>query len=226
MREDAPRAPDWLFFRSGRGREISSVGAAARSRKAPRMILSDRDLEQRLADGSIVVEPLDQPELQIQPASIDLRLDNTFVVYRLPLVACIDPRDPRTVEETTERVVVNETDGFVLQAGAFALGSTYERVRVPNDLVARVEGRSSIGRLAVVVHATAGFIDPGFEGHITLELANLGRAPVKLYPGMRISQIVFHTMTSPSARPYGVARGSKYQGQRGPVESRIGRDRK
>ena len=189
------------------------------------MILSDRDLRQRLADGSIGIEPLDQPELQIQPASIDLRLDTTFVVYRLPQVACIDPRDPHSVEETTERVVTTPETGFVLQAGAFALGSTYERVRVPADLVARVEGRSSIGRLAVVVHATAGFIDPGFEGQITLELANLGRVPVRLYPGMRISQIVFHTMTSPAERPYGAERGSKYQGQQGPIASRIGRDR-
>jgi dCTP deaminase len=98
-------------------------------------------------------------------------------------------------------------------------------VRIPNDLVGRVEGRSSIGRLAVVVHATAGFIDPGFEGQITLELSNLGRCAVKLYPGMRISQIVFHTMTSPSERPYGQGRGSKYQGQSGPVTSRVGHDR-
>ncbi len=189
------------------------------------MILSDRDLRQRLADGSIGVDPLDDPDLQVQPASIDLRLDTTFVVYRLPQVAGIDPRDPQTVEETTERVVVSAEQGFVLQAGAFALGTTYERVRVPNDLVARVEGRSSIGRLAVVVHATAGFIDPGFDGQITLELANLGRVAVKLYPGMRISQVVFHTMTSPAERPYGAARGSKYQGQLGPIASRIARDR-
>ncbi len=189
------------------------------------MILSDRDLRARLERGDISIEPLGDPELHIQPASIDLRLASTFVVYRLPHVACIDPRDPKSVEGYTERIEIAPGEAFVLQAGEFALGSTLERVRVPSDLVARVEGRSSIGRLAIVVHATAGFIDPGFEGQITLELSNLGRCAVKLYPGMRISQVVFHTMTGPAERPYGVERGSKYQGQGGPVASRIARDR-
>jgi dCTP deaminase len=190
----------------------------------PRVILSDRDLRVRLDSGAIRIEPLDDPELQIQPASIDLRLASDFVVYRLPHVPCIDPRDEGTVKTYTETIHIPEGDSFVLQPGEFALGSTLERVAVPADLVARVEGRSSIGRLAVVVHATAGFIDPGFEGQITLELSNLGRCAVKLYPGMRISQLVFHTMTSPAERPYGPARGSKYQGQSGPVTSRIGQD--
>ncbi|HKO91302.1 MAG TPA: dCTP deaminase [Polyangiaceae bacterium] len=189
------------------------------------MILSDRDLEARIERGEIVIDPLDDPELQIQPASIDLRLGPKFVVYKLPHVPCIDARDPKSVTAYTEEIVISEGEAFVLQPGEFALGSTYERVRVPNDLVARVEGRSSIGRIAIVVHATAGFIDPGFDGEITLELSNLGRCAVKLYPGMRISQVVFHTMTSPAQRPYGPARGSKYQGQRGPVASRLGSDR-
>lgn len=189
------------------------------------MILSDRDIRERLARGDIVIDPLDDPELQIQPASVDLRLAHTFVVYRLPHVPCIDPHDASTIEGYTETIEVAEGSAFVLQPGEFALGSTLERVRVPADLVARVEGRSSIGRLAVVVHATAGFIDPGFEGQITLELSNLGRCAVKLYPRMRISQVVFHTMTSPAERPYGAERGSKYQGQGGPVPSRIARDR-
>ncbi len=189
------------------------------------MILSDRDLKARLDAGDITIAPLDDPELQIQPASIDLRLSSTFVVYKLPHVPCIDPREPASVEQYTDRIEIAEGEAFVLQPGEFALGSTHERVKVPDDLVARVEGRSSIGRLAVVVHATAGFIDPGFEGQITLELSNLGRCAVKLYPSMRISQIVFHTMTSPAERPYGAERGSKYQGQGGPVPSRIARDR-
>ncbi len=187
------------------------------------VILSDRELRARLDDGSIVIDPLYDPELQIQPASIDLRLDHKFVVYKVAHVPCIDPRDPKTVEGYTETIDVPDGDAFVLQPGEFALGSTMERVRVPPDLVARVEGRSSIGRLAVVVHATAGFIDPGFEGQITLELGNLGRCAVKLYPGMRLSQIVFHQLTSPAMRPYGPDRKSKYQGQGGPVPSRIGR---
>lgn len=189
------------------------------------MILSDRDLRARLRAGDIAIDPLDDPDLQIQPASIDLRLAPSFVVYRLPHVPCIDPHDPASVEGYTETIEVSPGSAFVLQPGEFALASTWERVRVPADLVARVEGRSSIGRLAIVVHATAGFIDPGFEGQITLELSNLGRCAVKLYPGMRISQIVFHTMTSPAERPYGIERGSKYQGQGGPVPSRIARDR-
>ncbi len=189
------------------------------------MILCDRDLQARIESGDIVIDPLGDPGLHIQPASIDLRLATTFVTYRLPHVPCIDPRDTQSVEGYTERIEIEEGNAFVLQPGEFALGSTLERVRVPNDLVARVEGRSSIGRLAVVVHATAGFIDPGFEGQITLELSNLGRCAVKLYPGMRISQIVFHTMTGPAERPYGAARGSKYQGQAGPVASRIAKDR-
>lgn len=190
------------------------------------MILSDRDLAQRIKSGDIGIDPLDDPDLQIQPASIDLRLGKRFVVYQLPHVPCIDSRDPRSVDGYTQEIVIEEGEGFVLHPGEFALGSTYERIRVPADLVARVEGRSSIGRIAVVVHATAGFIDPGFEGEITLELANLGRCGVKLYPGMRISQVVFHTMTSPAERPYGPARGSKYHGQTGPVASRLAVDPK
>src|SRR5690606_10251661 len=145
---------------------------------------------------------------------------------KLPHVPCIDSRDPASVSEYTEEFIIDEGAAFTLHPGEFALGSTVERVRVPPDLVARVEGRSSIGRIAVVVHATAGFIDPGFDGEITLELSNLGRCAVKLYPGMRISQVVFHTMTSPAERPYGPSRGSKYQGQTGPVASRLAIDRK
>lgn len=188
------------------------------------MILSDGDIQERLENGSLAVEPIDDPEMQIQPASIDLRLGNDFVVYKLPHVSCIDTADHSTTEGYTSTVTVEDGDGFILHPGEFVLGSTYEWVRIPDDLVARVEGRSSIGRLAVVVHATAGFIDPGFEGRITLELSNLGRVAVKLYPGMRISQLVFHEMTSPAERPYGPERGSKYFGQEGPVVSRIGDD--
>ncbi len=190
------------------------------------MILSDRDLQARIESGEIVIDPLDDPNLQIQPASVDLRLSEEFRVYQLPHVGSLDARNPEAIQKYTKRVEIEEGAASVLHPGEFALGSTYERVKVPNDLVARVEGRSSIGRLAVVVHATAGFVDPGFEGQITLELSNLGRCAVKLYPGMRISQIVFHTMTSAAARPYGPERGSKYQGQLGPVASRIGSDRK
>lgn len=189
------------------------------------MILSDGEIRERLERGDLQIDPIEDFALQLQPASVDLRLSTTFVVYRLSHVACIDPRDPRVIEEHTDTIEIPDGEAFVLQPGEFALGSTIERVRIPPDLVARVEGRSSIGRLAVVVHATAGFIDPGFEGQITLELSNLGRCAVKLYPGMRVSQIVFHRMGRPAERPYGAGRASKYQGQEGPVASRIGRDR-
>lgn len=188
------------------------------------MILSDADIKKRLLEKSIVIDPITDMDQQIQPASVDLRLADTFVVYRLPDQPCIDPQDPDTVNQFTDTVKVKPGNAFILHPGEFALGSTVERVKVPADLVARVEGRSSIGRLAVVVHATAGFIDPGFDGRITLELSNLGRVAVKLYPGMRISQIVFHTMQSPAERPYGPERGSKYWGQEGAVASKIGSD--
>jgi dCTP deaminase len=188
------------------------------------MILSDRDLRARLAAGDLIVTPLADAELQIQPASIDLRLADEFIVYKPGQISCLDPRDPATLTAATERVQVGQKGAeaaFILHSGEFALGSTIERVRIPPDLVARVDGRSSIGRLAVVIHATAGFIDPGFEGQITLELSNLGRIPVKLYPGMRIAQIVLQSMTSAAEVPYGEKRGSHYHGQSGPVASRL-----
>lgn len=188
------------------------------------MILSDRDILARLAKGDLVVDPLDDPHVQVQPASIDLRLGPEFLVFRHTAVPFIDPAaEPK--EPYTEAIVVPADGTFVLHPGEFALGTTYERVEVPADLVARVDGRSSLGRLAVVVHSTAGFIDPGFKGKITLELSNLGRIPVALRPMMRVCQVSFETMTSAAERPYGAARGSKYQEQRGPVASRIHRDR-
>ena len=188
------------------------------------MILSDRDIRERLARGDLVVDPLDDPDVQVQPASIDLRLGNEFLAFRNPHIPFLDTRGAG-VEGYTERIVIPEGEKFILHPGEFVLGTTLERVRIPDDLVAKVEGRSSLGRLAVVVHATAGFVDPGFEGHITLELSNLGRVPVALHPGMRVSQIALHQMTSPAERPYGhPTRNSKYQGQRGPVASRIARE--
>ena len=187
------------------------------------MILSDRDIKARLAKGDLVVGPLSDPELQIQPASIDMRLAPSFLVFRTSRVPYIDPR--AVPEDITERIEIPEGETFTLHPGDFVLGSTIERVTIPHDLVARVEGRSSLGRLAIVVHATAGFVDPGFDGQITLELSNLGRTPVMLHPGMRISQLVLHQMTSPAERPYGAARGSKYNGQMGPTATRIVNDK-
>lgn len=174
------------------------------------MILSDRELRARLEDGSIGIDPLDDLEAQLQPASFDLRLGRTF--------RRLSERGDSGIE------LMAPCAELVLRPGDFALGTTYERVRVPPELAARVEGRSSFGRLGLLVHATAGFIDPGFEGEITLELANLGPRPVYLRPGSRVCQIVFHTMTSAAQRPYGPARGSKYSGQTGPTPSRLGEE--
>jgi dCTP deaminase len=185
------------------------------------MILSDRDIRARLKQGDLQIAPLADPALQIQPASVDLRLADEFIVYKPGQITCLDPRDPATLSAATERIFVERGGAFILHPGEFALGSTVERVSIPADLVARVDGRSSVGRLAIVVHATAGFVDPGFTGQITLELSNLGRIPVKLYPGMRIAQIVLQTMTSPSELPYGQERGSHYHGQTGPQASRL-----
>lgn len=188
------------------------------------MFLSDRDLRARLTRGDLVVRPLDDAERQVQPASIDLRLGNDFLVFQNVHLPVLRVNEPGLVEKIGAAVRIEDDDEFILHPGEFALGSTYEWVEIPNDLVAKVEGRSSLGRLAVIVHATAGFIDPGFKGTITLELSNLGKVPVALKPKMRISQIALAQMTSPAERPYGEARGSKYQGQRGPVGSRIAAD--
>jgi dCTP deaminase len=190
-----------------------------------RVILSDREIRARLEAGELQVSPLADLELQLQPASIDLRLADEFIVYKPAQITCLDPQRPETLTAATEKVTVAQDDAFILHPGEFALGSTIERVAIPSDLVARVDGRSSVGRLAVVVHATAGFIDPGFAGQITLELSNLGRVPVRLYPGMRIAQIVLYQLTSAAERPYGPARGSRYQEQSGPIASRLRLDK-
>ena len=186
------------------------------------MILSDRDIHARLRQGDLKISGISDEEQQVQPASVDLRLSAEFLIYKPARVACLDPREPATLTAATERVKVPTGEAFILHPGEFALGSTIERVSIPHDLVARVDGRSSVGRLAIVVHATAGFIDPGFQGQITLELSNIGPIPVKLYPGMRVAQLVFHELKSPAEVPYGSAeRGSSYQGQQGPQTSRI-----
>ena len=188
------------------------------------MILSDIDILARLRDGDLVVDPIDDVDTQVQPASVDLRLGSEFLEFRRTNIPCIHPNDAREVDEYVDETHVPEGDDFILHPGDFVLGTTKETVAIPDDLVAHVEGRSSLGRLAIVVHATAGLCDPGFEGRITLELSNLGNAPVALTPGMRISQLTFTELKSPAERPYGAERGSKYQGQSGPQASRIGDD--
>ncbi|MFB6163151.1 MAG: dCTP deaminase [Halococcoides sp.] len=188
------------------------------------MILSDGDIRSRLEAGTLEIEPLADPELQIQPASVDLRLGREFLEFQHTNIPCIHPDSEQEVAEYVEETIIDDGDEFILHPGDFVLGTTVERVSVPDDLIAHVEGRSSLGRLAIVVHATAGLCDPGFEGKITLELSNLGTAPVALTPEMRISQLTFTQLSSPAERPYGEERGSKYQGQTGPQASRIQSD--
>ena len=188
------------------------------------MILSDADILRRLEDGDLAVEPLDDPALQIQPASIDLRLGREFLEFQRANISCIHPNSEQEISEYVSETVVEEGEEFILHPGDFVLGTTKERVEIPADLIAHVEGRSSLGRLAIVVHATAGLCDPGYQGQITLELSNLGTAPVALAPDMRISQLTFTELKSPADRPYGAERGSKYQDQSGPQASRIQSD--
>ena len=180
------------------------------------MILSDRSIREELAAGRIVIDPPDPGA--VQPSSVDLTIDRYFRVFRNHTRRVIDVREPQ--EDLTELVEV-DCEGFILHPSEFALGSTAERVALPDDLVARLEGKSSLGRLGLLIHSTAGFVDAGWDGHLTLELSNVANLPITLYPGMRIGQISFLRMTTPADRPYGSAAvGSKYQGQRGPTPSR------
>lgn len=181
------------------------------------MILSDRTIREQLAAGRIVIDPLE--EGCIQPSSVDLRLDRLFRVFLNHTMPVIDVKSD--LEDLTRLVQIEPDDVFILHPGEFVLASTFEKVGVPDDLVARIEGKSSLGRLGLLIHSTAGFIDAGFSGHITLELSNVANLPITLYPGMKIGQISFLQMTSPAEVPYGSAAvGSKYQGQRGPTPSR------
>lgn len=187
-------------------------------------ILSDRDIKKYLEENKIVIDPLEDPERQIQPSSVDLRIGSEFKGFRVIRKPCIDPMDRSDIESYMESFYIDD-EPFIIHPGEFALATTYETVKLPHDLVARVEGRSSMGRLGITMHVTAGYIDPGFCGKITLEISNIGKMPVALYPGQRVCQIVFETMTSPSEKPYGHPdRDSKYMGQKRPETSRIKHD--
>ena len=181
-------------------------------------VLSDGDIRRALESGGLVVEPL--AEHAIQPASLDIRLDRDFRVFRNHREAFIDVRAP--VDDLTEVEHIEDDDApFVLHPGEFVLGSTLERVALPDNLVARVEGKSSLGRLGLLVHATAGYVDPGWDGHLTMELSNVSNLPIKLYYGMKIGQLSFLELKTPAERPYGSpGLGSKYQGQTGPTARR------
>jgi dCTP deaminase len=181
------------------------------------VILSDVTIREELAAGRIVIEPLHDAD--IQPSSVDLRLDRFFRVFRNHTSRVIDVREDQ--ENLTQLVEIADEDAFILHPGEFVLGSTAERVSLPADLVARLEGKSSLGRLGLLIHSTAGFVDAGWDGHLTLELSNVATLPITLYPGMKIGQISFLRMTTPADHPYGSdGLQSKYQGQWGPTPSR------
>lgn len=181
------------------------------------MILSDRSIREALATGRIVIDPLGGG--CVQPSSVDLHVDRFFRVFRNHTMGFIDVKE--NLEDLTELVEVADGDRFILHPGEFVLGSTHERVALPDDLVARLEGKSSLGRLGLLIHSTAGFVDAGWDGHLTLELSNVANLPITLYPGMKIGQISFLQMTTPADQPYGSSTlGSKYRGQRGPTPSR------
>ncbi len=181
------------------------------------MLLSDRDILARVDAGRVALDPWD-PDM-VQPASVDVRLDRSFRVFDNHKYPVIDPAAEQP--ELTRLVDVGPDGHFVLHPGEFVLGASYEQVTLPDDLAARLEGKSSLGRLGLLTHSTAGFIDPGFTGHVTLELSNTATMPIMLYPGMKIGQLCFFELSSPARHPYGSgAHGSRYQGQRGPTASR------
>nr|WP_223875240.1 dCTP deaminase [Nanchangia anserum] len=180
-------------------------------------MLSDRDITELIESGRATIDPFDPA--MVQPASVDVRLDRYFRLFDNHKYSVIDPAQDQP--DLTRRVDVGEVEPFVLHPGEFVLGATLERVSLPADIAARLEGKSSLGRLGLLTHSTAGFIDPGFDGHVTLELSNTATMPIALYPGMKIGQLCFFRLTSPALRPYGAgAYGSRYQGQRGPTASR------
>lgn len=182
-------------------------------------VLSDGTIRRLVGEGRIRIDPWD--EGLIQPASLDLRLGDSFRVFHNHKITAIDLREPPT--NLTEQIKVSEGEAFVIHPGEFCLGRTLEHVELPDDIVARIEGKSSLGRLGLIVHATAGFCDPGWRGTLTLELANLTRVPIRLYPGLPIAQLSFMTLDAPALRPYGhESLASKYQGQVEATESRYG----
>ena len=181
------------------------------------MVLSDRTIQRLLAEGRIEIDPYDEELLQ--PSSVDVRVDRYFRVFHNNRYPFIDVREEQ--EDLTELVEITEDRAFILHPGEFVLGSTLERIRLPDDLVARLDGKSSLGRLGLLIHSTAGFVDPGWNGHVTLELSNVANLPVTIYPGMKIGQISFVQLSEAAETPYGSgALGSKYQDQRGPTASK------
>jgi dCTP deaminase len=184
-------------------------------------VLSDRDIRAALDAGHVQIRPYDP--IDLQPSSVDLHLDHAFRVFRNNRYPFIDVRQPQP--DLTELLRIEDDEPFILHPGEFVLGQTLEWVELPDDLVARLEGRSSLGRLGLLIHSTAGYVDPGWKGNLTLELSNVANLPIALYAGMRIGQISFFRMSSPVERPYGSPElRSRYQGQSEPTASAYYRD--
>jgi dCTP deaminase len=186
------------------------------------MILSDRDIKKALKEGSIVVKPKPNLADQLGSSSLDLRLGYHFRVFKHRRRPYIDPLDPATMEDMTEKIVISKKEPYVIQPGEFCLASILEWVELPDDIAARIDGRSSLGRVGLVIHSTAGHIDPGFRGAITMELSNIGKMPILLYPKMRVCQLVFEKLSSPAERPYHKKPGAKYAGKTTPAETMLG----
>jgi dCTP deaminase len=181
------------------------------------VLLSDRDIRAEIDGERVRLQPYD--EAMVQPSSIDVRLDKFFRLFDNHKYPFIDPAEEQP--DLTHLIEVARDEPFILHPGEFVLGSTFEVVTLPDDLAARLEGKSSLGRLGLLTHSTAGFVDPGFSGHVTLELSNVATLPIKLWPGMKVGQLCFIRLSSPTENPYGSAKyGSRYQGQRGPTASR------
>ncbi|HSF84670.1 MAG TPA: dCTP deaminase [Acidimicrobiia bacterium] len=185
------------------------------------MIFSDRTIKESVVAGRIIIDPYD--EAMVQPSSVDLRCASVFRVFENHRYPHIDPKAPQ--DDLTTPVEASPEEPFILHPGEFVLGSTLEIVGLADDIVARLEGKSSLGRLGLLIHSTAGFIDPGFKGQVTLELSNVANLPIAIYPGMKIGQVSFYQLSTPAEHPYGSAgAGSKYQGQTGPTPSRMHKD--
>ena len=181
------------------------------------MLLSDRDIKAEIAAQRIQLEPLDLG--MVQPSSIDVRIDRYFRLFDNHKYPVIDPAEDQP--DLTRMIEVDPAEGFILHPGEFVLASTFEQITLPDDVAARLEGKSSLGRLGLLTHSTAGFIDPGFSGHVTLELSNVATLPIRLWPGMKIGQLCFFRLSSAAEKPYGSSEyGSRYLGQRGPTASR------
>jgi dCTP deaminase len=184
------------------------------------MVLSDKTIKEFLKSKRIIIRPFDE-KTQLQPSSVDLTLGSSFRVFKHTEKPFIDPKNDKDTDSYTERVKVNEGKYFIIHPREFVLGSVLEHIELPDDIVARLDGRSSIGRMGVVVHSTAGFVDPGYRGKLTLEITNLGKVPVALYPGMRICQISFQKLSSKCETPYNKKQDAKYLGDDEPKQSRI-----